>query len=160
MRNRNVASFLVMAGVALLAATGFVLFRSFFSSRQTDDLLVAAQRGDLAAVKSSLGRGKSANASDLRTGHTPLMYAALAGQSQTAHLLLKSGADVNATSKSGETALMLAAMWGHSEIANSLIAKGAQVNAKANDGRTALSLAISHTRASMTQGHSVIPLSR
>lgn len=52
--------------------------------------------------------------------------------------LIKTGADVNAKSKSGWTSLMWASRFGHLNIAKILINIGANVNITDNDGRTAL----------------------
>ena len=60
-------------------------------------------------IKSATSMLKSGpNRKEIRTGRTPLMYAAAAGRPQTLRLLLSSGADVNARDCRGCTALMWA----------------------------------------------------
>lgn len=67
---------------------------------------------------------------------------------QITNLLLRAGADVNATKRSnGYTALMVAAEDSSAEILRRLIAAGADVNARNKFGETALSLAKKAERA-------------
>jgi ankyrin repeat protein len=73
---------------------------------------------------------------------TPLMLAAVLGDTAMAELLLKAGADVNARNHYyAGTALEHAVMAGHREMAELLLAHKADPNARDNDGHTPLSLA-------------------
>ncbi len=77
-----------------------------------------------------------------QAGNTPLIRAALHGDTGKVEALLRRGADVNAKNEEGTTALM-AATWGTTGrgnvgIAKALIARGANVNAANVYGRTAL----------------------
>ena len=74
-------------------------------------------------------------------GITALMIASVRGGRDTAEILIKYGADVNATKKNGRTALMMAADEGHAWVVDLLIANGANVNAKSVTGDTAMKLA-------------------
>lgn len=72
-------------------------------------------------------------------GSTPLMYAALYGDSESVRLLLKSGADPNLRNEAGATALMWAA--DDLEKARLLLERGADPNIFSDDGITALMIA-------------------
>lgn len=67
-----------------------------------------------------------------------LMGAALEGDLEVVKLLLKQGADPNATSMGGMTPLMSAAHEGHSGIVEVLLNAGADPNVKDNGGYTPL----------------------
>ena len=69
---------------------------------------------------------------------TVLMQAAVRGNRRLVKLLIKFGADVQATDMFGITALMKAAERGHCECVNCLIQAGAHVNEKDMSGNTAL----------------------
>ena len=61
-------------------------------------------------------------------GFTPLLYAVLAGDSDTVRVLLDNGADVDDAAPDGVSALMLALTKRHEDLALRLIARGADVN--------------------------------
>ena len=70
-------------------------------------------------------------------GHAPLFWAAKTGQMETAKLLIKNGADVNAKGNTGVTALHEASN-GQREMVKLLIKNRANVNAKNDNGNTSL----------------------
>ena len=72
-------------------------------------------------------------------GSTPLMYAALYGDMDSARQLLKGGADANIQNEAGATALMWAT--DNLEMVSLLVEHGADVNAKSRDSRTPLLIA-------------------
>lgn len=74
----------------------------------------------------------------LNPGGTPLMYAALSGNTEAIKLLLAKGADVNARNKLNRTALMFAALSADSGAVKLLLEKGAAVNLTNELGYTAL----------------------
>jgi ankyrin repeat protein len=76
-----------------------------------------------------------------RGGSTPVLFAARAGDVESAKLLLAAGADVNDKLSDGATALVVAAHSGHGALAALLLDKGADPNA-ADVGYTALHAAI------------------
>lgn len=75
-------------------------------------------------------------------GSTPLMYAALYGNSDSVQLLLKSGADPNARNDAGATALMWAVE--DADTTRLLLRQGADVKARSADGLTPLIIAAGH----------------
>src|ERR1700722_1099191 len=72
-------------------------------------------------------------------GSTPLMYAALYGDLDSARQLLQDGADPNIQNEAGATALMWAT--DSLEMVSLLVEHGANVNAKSTDSRTPLLIA-------------------
>ncbi len=93
-----------------------------------DELLVAARRGDLAAIDAAIAQRANLEARD---GHerTPLMRAALYGHPEAVTRLAKAGAQVDVT-VDGQTALHFAANENQADVIRALIAAGANVNAQ------------------------------
>ena len=85
---------------------------------------------------------KSVNAKG-QDGWTPLMYAALYGNVESAKLLLDRGALVNARNDAGGTALMYAV----DDLAKTklLLERGADPNLRSGEGRTVLLIAVANT---------------
>ena len=71
-------------------------------------------------------------------GHTALMRAALAGDTETVRELIHQGVDVNERDENGRTALMFAVMNSHYETMKVLLESGADVQARSKEGGTAL----------------------
>jgi ankyrin repeat protein len=74
-------------------------------------------------------------------GFTPLLFAARAGNVESAAHLVAAGADVNVVAPNGASALVMAAHSGNGPVAAYLVERGANVNA-AGAGYTALHAAI------------------
>lgn len=107
-----------------------------------NEFLQAAERGDVAQLRTLLERGADVNAGQPGSGITALMGAAAGGHLEAVRLLLEEGADVNAHSgEVGSTALMEAIESGHLEVVKVLLNGGADVNAKEEYGATALKIA-------------------
>ena len=121
----------------------------------TTPLIRAAKAGDIPAVQLLLKHGALPNLpNSLRI--TPVMAAAGVGSTtidirarfrneaqciETAKLLVKAGADVNAPRDNGQTALHGAALWGWSAMVQFLADNGANLRAADRDGTTALDIA-------------------
>ncbi len=75
-------------------------------------------------------------------GYTPLMFAARAGDLDTATLLLSRGANVNEVHSAEATALVIAAEAGHEDVAIYLLEHGAEPNQADDNGMTALHYAM------------------
>lgn len=71
-------------------------------------------------------------------GHTPLMRAALDGNTERVRELISEGADINQRDDNDRTALMFAVINRHYETMKVLLEYGADVNAKSNKEGTAL----------------------
>ena len=74
-----------------------------------EDLLVAAQSGDLATVQDLVARGMDPDTAD-PAGNTLLMMAAREGRTDVARYLIGRKAKVNAQNGAGDTPIMLASL--------------------------------------------------
>jgi hypothetical protein len=102
------------------------------------DIWTAAATGNIEAIKQHSAAGTDLNAKEPSGGSTPLMIAALVGQTEAAKLLIEKGANINAGNNEGSTALLIAAFFCHTETVKLLLDKGADVNAKNIRGETVL----------------------
>ncbi len=93
------------------------------------DIWTAAGTGNIEVIKQHVSAGTDLNAKEPTRGGTPLMVAALLGQTEAASLLIEKGAEVNAKNNEGATPLLMAAFFGHLETVELLLKKGADVNA-------------------------------
>ena len=96
-------------------------------------------------------RAELSAAEAYRHGDTPLMRAALDGNTERVRELINQGADVNQRDDNGRTALMFAVVNRHSETVKVLLEHGADVNAKSNQGGTALMGAAMNGELGMVQ---------
>ena len=83
-------------------------------------------------------RAEFSAAEEYTHGHTPLMRAALEGNTERVRELIDRGADVDQRDDNGRTALMFAVINAHCETMNVLLEAGADVNARSYVGGTAL----------------------
>ncbi len=83
-------------------------------------------------------RAELSAAEEYAHGHTPLMRAALDGNTEKVRELLHQGADINQRDDNGRTALIFAVINTHYETMKVLLEYGADVNVKSNTGGTAL----------------------
>jgi hypothetical protein len=119
-----------MIAAALLAGCG--------RSKPAVDIWTAASTGNIAAITQNLAAGADINAREPAGGTTPLMLAALFGQTESARLLIEKGAKLDARNNEGASALHVAAFFCQPETAELLIEKGADTTAKNNRGETPL----------------------
>ena len=92
---------------------------------QDQELIDAAEDGDLAMVEALLSAGADVDAKNA-AGVTALIYAAYYGHTEVIEVLITAGADVNAKANNGATALMIAEAMGHTDIVEILKAAGAK----------------------------------
>lgn len=111
----------------------------------------AAMLGNLEAIQQHIEAGSNLNERDTMGGASPLITAAVFGQSEVAKALIEAGADVNFTNNEGSTALITAAAFGHFEVARALIEAGADVNHTNNEGSTALHTAALFCRTEIVE---------
>ncbi|HWI17038.1 MAG TPA: ankyrin repeat domain-containing protein [Vicinamibacterales bacterium] len=104
----------------------------------------AAERGDLASVKSLLKAGADVNAAQ-GDGMSALHWAAERGDAALAEALIYAGANIQAQTRIGQyTALHLAGKSGSAAVASALLKAGADVNVRStNSGVTPLHMAAS-----------------
>jgi len=132
MRNRaRVLGAVLLAGLAVNAMPAM-------AAEGADDIWTATAKGKLDAIKRHLAAGQDVNAKAPKSNVTPLMIAAITGQTDAANLLLAKGADPNLTNNDGSTALHMAAFFGHIEIVKALLDKGANVNVRNQRSETPL----------------------
>ncbi len=93
---------------------------------RTMDLIAAAERGDVAAVKRRLAAGASVDARDGR-GRTALIAAAYANHLDVAEVLIKAGADVNAQDHTRQSTYLIATSEGYLDLLRLTLQAGADV---------------------------------
>jgi len=123
---------------ALMGEGGGRAIIEFLVSRgaKVSALHLAAYRGDIDKVRRSLEEGTNVDVRD-EAGHTPLSYAASAGQMHVVEFLVSKGAEVDAKDNRHRiTPLCYAANAGWRNVTELLVAKGADVNAKVRWGQT------------------------
>ena len=102
------------------------------------DIWRAAASGNIEVIKQHLEAGIDVDAREPPGGGTPLIVAAIFGQTEAAKLLIEKGANINAGSNDGTTPLHAAAFFCHTEIVKLLLGKGAVVDPKNVRGETPL----------------------
>jgi ankyrin repeat protein len=100
-------------------------------------LMIAAYKGNLAAVKALLNKGAEVN----QTGWTALHYAAAVGNNEIVQLLLDQSAYIDAESPNQTTPIMMAARGGHILTVKLLLDEGADATLKNGAGMTAIDFA-------------------
>ena len=128
------ASLRTWLGVLLLVG----VFGLSVAQAQTDPLLNAVLEGNLEEVQKLLKQGADIHAQDLKSGWTPLHWAALGGSRDVVAFLIEHGANIKAKNKSGETPLHEAAHYGHRDVVALLIKRGADARAQDAKGFTPL----------------------
>ena len=104
------------------------------------DIWAATMAGDVDALRKVLATGADINGRNPVGQSTPLIVAAVYGQTEAARLLIKEGADLTSVSndQSGSTPLMIATFFGHPEIVKLLLESDAPVNVVNKAGKTPL----------------------
>ena len=145
---RTIRRFLVISATLLLTC--------FAATAAAQDLHTAAGEGDLKLIKQLLKDGAEVDQPDANFGFTPLVAAIIQNQHKAVRLLIKNGADVNATAMEGNTPLHAAAFLGYDKVAKELLRGGAdpvKVNAQgqAPDGSAKVDWQTTQYLASMLQ---------
>jgi ankyrin repeat protein len=98
------------------------------------DIHTAVVSGNLDAVRQHIAAGSDINAKDPFGGSSPLISAAVFGQTEIAKALIEAGANLNIQNNDGSTALHCAAFFCRPEIVKMLLDKGADktINNKYN----------------------------
>ncbi len=122
--------------IALLAISFFAL------PLLAQDILKAAQQGDVDTVKKLLNENPDLIKTKDEHGITPLHAASYGGYKEIIELLLSKGTDVNINDNNGRTPLFFAAGNGSIDICTLLIEKGAKINVANKYDRTPLLYAI------------------
>jgi hypothetical protein len=110
------------------------------------ELVVAADKGDLPAVRALLEKGAAVDA-PTGDGATALMAAAARGSVEIVQLLVDKGANVNEVNSAGKTALIYAAGNGHAKVVEVLLARHADRKVLDMAGLTALDYAATNRHA-------------
>lgn len=112
-----------------------------------EDLIVAARKSDVAAVKTLLAKGADVNAKT-EYGATPLFYACDRGNAEIVKILIAHGADVNITDKFYKaTPIIWAVQRDHAEVVKLLVEKAPQskemvMNIAVNQGQVKVTRAL------------------
>lgn len=111
-------------------------------------LMIAAYKGNAAAVAALLVRGASVN----RAGWTALHYAAASGSNDVVHMLLDKKVDINARSPNNTTPIMMAVFGGHIMTVKLLLDSGADASLKNDAGMTAIDFAVKYGYKDIEEG--------
>lgn len=110
-------------------------------------LLYAAREGQMESARILLKAGAYV---DGRGGAmSPMAAAALRGHAIVVRLLIRNGADMNATGENGLSALMNAVKLGHREVAKALLDAGANTRVLDRDGQNLLGVAVNENDPDM-----------
>lgn len=115
-------------------------------------LHVAAFAGNTANVELLLKKGAAIDArAESRFRNTPLQAALLAGEIDTAKLLLDRGADALIRQSKGATPMHEAALLGRQDLVQLLLDHGAELNSVADNGQTPLAEAVRGGHAELAE---------
>jgi ankyrin repeat protein len=92
------------------------------------ELIAAARKGDVAAVKAALEKGGKVSDADRASGRNALQWAAGEGKIEVIEALLLAGAALDAEDRTGKTALTIAAERGRADAVKALLKAGAAIN--------------------------------
>jgi hypothetical protein len=98
----------------------------------------AITRGDVGTVRQMVEAGADLDVREPSGGSSPLITAAVFGQTEAARLLIEAGADVNLQNNEGSTALLTAAFFANPEIVELLLAAGADKTLRNYMGASAI----------------------
>jgi hypothetical protein len=102
------------------------------------DIWTAAATGETEVIEQHLAFGTLPNVREPVGDATPLIVAAVFGQTESARVLIEGGATIDATNRENSTALHTAAFFAHPELVAYLLEQGADAELRNNYGTTAL----------------------
>ncbi|XP_063968080.1 serine/threonine-protein phosphatase 6 regulatory ankyrin repeat subunit B-like isoform X1 [Lytechinus pictus] len=109
-------------------------------------LHIAVQHCKPMVVQTLLGHGAQVQLKGGKAEETPLHIAARIKEGEkVAEMLLKSGADVNATMTNGETAMHIACRHGHIKMLQALLEDGADAVCLSKSGENSIHIAVRHS---------------
>ncbi len=127
--------YLIVTGAAALA-----LYFSAAAALPSSPVADAAQKGDLASVKSLIQQKADVNAQQA-DGATALQWAAYRNDTGLADALIAAGADVRKANREGATPIYLASIQGSAPMLDRLLKAGGNPNETGPQGETPLMLA-------------------
>ncbi len=126
-------------GIALASAL-VVALTMYVRGAGKSEIADAAERGDLAAVRTLIQQKADVNAAQI-DGATALHWAIYRDDEAMTDLLIRSGANVKATNRDGVTPLAMAALYGKATVISKLLKRGADAAEVGPNGQTVLMLA-------------------
>jgi 7,8-dihydropterin-6-yl-methyl-4-(beta-D-ribofuranosyl)aminobenzene 5'-phosphate synthase len=119
-----------------------ILFIFFSLILHADDIHIAAARGDLELVKSSLEKNQELLDAKDNEGNTLLHVACINGKQNVVEFLISQNVDVNEKNNMGNPTLHFAALGGSADIVEILLENGSEINARDNRGFSAIRFAV------------------
>jgi hypothetical protein len=101
-------------------------------------IAAAVRSGDSTALRARVQPGADVDKRDASFNVSPLGWAAMLGDAESAELLIKAGANVKTTNGDGSTPLHSAAVFGRAKVVDVLLAHGADPNVRSQANQTAL----------------------
>lgn len=123
---------------ATVLSTAIVLIACASAGFAANPVIDAVKKGDRAALRALLGPRADVRAAVEPDGTTALHWAAHLDDTESAAMLLRAGADVNAANQHAVIPLTLAAINGNASMIELLLKAGANPNAAVREGETAL----------------------
>ena len=120
--------------------TSFGLIPQAMAAPPGIDIWKAAAEGNIKAIKQHIKAGTYLDAKEPAGGSTPLHFAAIFGQTESAEVLIENEASIDIKNNDGGTALHNAAFFGNIETVKFLLDKGADVNARTLRSETPLDI--------------------
>ncbi|GHM58178.1 MAG: hypothetical protein sL5_06130 [Candidatus Mesenet longicola] len=131
--------------LSLAAKEGYINIVQVIEQTQLDldeELLTAAESGDLNKIKSLITQGANLNTKD-GNGSTPLHYASWNGNLSIVKHLIEKGANLKIKNLNNRTPLYDASLNGHLDVVRYLIEKGVDINVADEENWTPLHCAVS-----------------
>ena len=114
-------------------------------------LFVAAENGYVEIAELLIQREAWLEQKEQEFGRNPLIQSVIFNHPSMVQLLLRHGANVNATDNNHQSALMFAAVNGHLQVAELLIQNGADLKQKDEDGNNSLMLSVMNNKLDMVK---------